>query len=606
MTLAIHLLGTPSVQRNGVPARPPRGRKPWALLAYFLLAERPLTRREAAGLLFAEADDPLGALRWNLAALRRLLGDPQLLRGELLELRLPPATYVDVHVLARGSFAEGLNVPGLGRDLLEAMDFPTAPAFELWLLTQRRRLAAAAEAALREAALARLAAGRADDAVSLATRLVALNPYEENFHELLIRAHVASDDRAAAQEQLRRCAELFRRELGAEPGPALREAARAPGFPAPPVPSGSTAARAQLDAGEAAVASGALDPGLRSLRGAAAAAERAGDLVLKAQALTALGHALVHAARGRDEEGAAALHEAIAIADATRDPDIGAAARRELSFVEVFRGRYERALRWLDGAAALGAGDDAVRAGIQSLFGICSTDLGRHPEAIERLRSAAALAEAAGEPHELALALGFLGRARLLAGEDGPARSDLERSMEIARMAWTAFLPLPEAFLAEIELRAGDVDAARERFEHAFALSVELNDPCWEGIAGRGIGLCEAAEGRFDRAIERLDDASTRCVRLPDAYLWVKGYCLDALCSIGIERGAPGVSDWVAELERVAGRAGMKELLARAHLHRAALGDPSALEAARLIAAEIAGGPLPGLLATALEKRPAG
>ena len=63
----IRLLGPPAIERDGVPATPPRGRKAWALLAYLLLAERPPGRRHLAELLFDEADDPLGALRWTLA-----------------------------------------------------------------------------------------------------------------------------------------------------------------------------------------------------------------------------------------------------------------------------------------------------------------------------------------------------------------------------------------------------------------------------------------------------------------------------------------------------------------------------------------------------------
>jgi hypothetical protein len=66
----ICLLGPPAIQRDGRPARPPRGRKAWALLAYLLLADRPPSRRHLAELLFADADDPLGALRWSLAELR--------------------------------------------------------------------------------------------------------------------------------------------------------------------------------------------------------------------------------------------------------------------------------------------------------------------------------------------------------------------------------------------------------------------------------------------------------------------------------------------------------------------------------------------------------
>ena len=73
--LEIHLLGQPRVTRDGEAAPNPRGHKVWGLLAYLLRTDRPPSRAELVSLLFGEADDPLAALRWNLSALRRLLGD---------------------------------------------------------------------------------------------------------------------------------------------------------------------------------------------------------------------------------------------------------------------------------------------------------------------------------------------------------------------------------------------------------------------------------------------------------------------------------------------------------------------------------------------------
>lgn len=108
-----------------------------------------------ARLLFSEADDPLGALRWNLAQLRRLLGEREALQGEQVRLRLPRDTFVDVWTVTRGTWLEGARVGGLGRDLLEGMDFASSPAFESWLLSERRHVEASSEAILREAALAR-------------------------------------------------------------------------------------------------------------------------------------------------------------------------------------------------------------------------------------------------------------------------------------------------------------------------------------------------------------------------------------------------------------------------------------------------------------------
>ena len=83
----MRLLGTPSIEVDGELARPPRGRKSWALLAYLLLADRPPSRTHLASLLFAEADDPLGALRWSLAELRRSLRPYAEIAGDPLTIR---------------------------------------------------------------------------------------------------------------------------------------------------------------------------------------------------------------------------------------------------------------------------------------------------------------------------------------------------------------------------------------------------------------------------------------------------------------------------------------------------------------------------------------
>lgn len=70
-----------------------RGHQSWAVLARVLLSERPLHRRQLAAELFSDTADPLGALRWCLAALRLSLGRETLL-GDLIEARLPPGTNV--------------------------------------------------------------------------------------------------------------------------------------------------------------------------------------------------------------------------------------------------------------------------------------------------------------------------------------------------------------------------------------------------------------------------------------------------------------------------------------------------------------------------------
>jgi len=82
-----------------------------------------------------------------------------------------------------------------------------------------------------------------------------------------------------------------------------------------------------------------------------------------------------------------------------------------------------------------------------------------------------------------------------------------------------------------------------------------------------------------------LTDARARCTRVAHPYQWIHGWVLDGMCSIGHrdERAA----GWIDELESLASRTGMRELLLRAYLHRAHRGDALARDAATLLGPEI-------------------
>jgi hypothetical protein len=271
------------------------------------------TRAAAGALLGAGGVAALGLLpgagwEWTLA--------PQLLVGGSDD----SAWNSDVahRLAARG--CDVLEIPGcrdldpaglsqLSAELLAGMTFSGCDAFESWLLVERRRLAAAAEATIHEAAMARLGAGRPLEAIRFAARVVELNPFEESHHTLLVRSLAASGDRVAALAAAESCGDLFRRELGAGPSPAVREAVNAPAEAASaPRLTGVAAARAQLQAGKAAIVAGAVDAGLDCLRRAVHESRFAGDDDLIVAALTELGGALVHSVRGRDNEGAVVLH----------------------------------------------------------------------------------------------------------------------------------------------------------------------------------------------------------------------------------------------------------------------------------------------------------
>lgn len=606
VALSVHLLGSPRITRGGEAVPGPRGYKAWGLLAYVLLVESPPSRSHLAGLLFAEADDPLAALRWNLTALRRLLPRAEL-EGDPLRVSLPPGSFVDVAALTSGASVASIVLADVERELLEGMVFRSSPAFEIWLETERRHMGAAAEAILREAALARLGEGDAGGAADLAGRLVRLNPFDENFQTLLVRSLAAAGDGVGAARQVVRCTELFRRELGTEPSRALATAAQTvTAAPTAGPMAGAAGARAQLEAGEAATRAGALEAGLQCLRRAVSDARGAGDHRLQAQALVALGYALVHAARGRDEEAAAALHEALTIAEATGMAVCASTACRELGFVEFLQGRYGRAKAWLRRSAQFAAEDVAEQGRIACILGSVLTDTAEYGPAIERLGEALALSRGAGDGRQAAYTLSMLGRAHLLRDELGIAEAVLEESLEATRREnWTALTPWPASLLADVQLAQGDIEGAAERYEHAFALGCQLCDPCWEGIAARGLGRVAAVRGHQKQALEWFMEARTRGARLPDAYRWLDGYILDALCEFAVTNAMNETRGWIQELTALGARSGMRELAVRGYVHRARLGDDSALAAARMLAAGIDNPALDELLlsqaATALD-----
>jgi hypothetical protein len=390
-----------------------------------------------------------------------------------------------------------------------------------------------------------------------------------------------------AARQASACRQLFMRELGVHPGAALDAAMKTTtASPTTRPATGRLAAIAQMEAGEAAIGAGVLEAGLQCLRRAVVEADATGDAVLRTRARVALGGALVHAARGRDEEGAAALHEALAIGAVACAPH-AAAASRELGYVEFLRGRYARSVVLLHQAAALAGDDRAEQARIAIVHGAVLSDTARYPEAITLLRQAIRQLETQGDKKQQAYALSMLGRALLLQGDLPQAARMLDASIAFAQQLWTAFLPWPQSLRAEIDLRNGEVDSAAEHFEYAFALGCQLGDPCWEGIAGRGRGCIAIACGDASGALEILLDAMARSSRWPDGYLWTKAYVLDALCGLATAQKLPEATLWIDELQDIAARSGMRELTVRALVHRASLGDLCSAQAATLLADEI-------------------
>ncbi|OHV41507.1 MULTISPECIES: AfsR/SARP family transcriptional regulator [Pseudofrankia] len=597
-TLHIRLIGQPVIERGGRTVLPPRGRRAWALLGYLLLAERPPGRRHLADLLFGTAEDPLGALRWSLSELRRALGQSDAFQGNPISTQLTGRVSVDVDLLAAEP-ADPAVLLELGGELLENVELQDRPAFQAWLLAERHRVVARHEALLRSVASARLADGLGEEAVRYASAAVARNPLVEGNHELLVRGLVAIGSHAAARRQADACEALLRRELGSEPSPALR-AALAPAVVAPAVslalPRGShrTAAVSLLRAGQAAASAGAVATGLGHLRQAAAEAALGRDRALRAQVLTALGTAL-----HRADKAVAALREAAELAEVSGDRSTASAAYRELGLIDVRAGLNASARTWLASAREL-AETDAERAAVLGLLGWAATELADYRAAFACLDESLELARSAGDSRQQAWTCAYLGRVHLLRADGAEAAATLARSLELVReQRWIPFLPFPLALRAEVDLRAGEVDRAADGFEQAWLTASQTGDPCWQELAARGLGLVFAGVG--DEAAARAWFHQAARLHQPrDSSLWVHGLALNATIADALLRcDEPRAARLTHELAELARGAGMRELLAYAHLHRYRLGDSAALPEARRLAAEIDNPALTAQLTTA-------
>ena len=583
MTRRVRLLGPPRIEEDGPPCPPPRGLKSWAVLARVALAGRPVGRRELAGELFGEADDPLGALRWCLADLRRGLGLPSLLCGDPLGLS-PGELWVDVRALEDGS----LPAEDIGGDLLEGIELRNCPGFDTWLLLARLDCAARSRQELRRQALSRLAGGEAEAAMAAAGRAAGLDPLDEGAQELFLRVLVAVGRGGLASAHLASCEALFARE-GLITSAALRSAARDPGLAARPRVRAGVVAASLLRAGTAALDAGAVDAGVETLRRAAAEAGQAADPGLHAEVQRALGSALVHAVRGSDGEGAVVLHRALLAARAADRPALVADILRELAFVDVQAGRHTSADRALCEASQQACGDPALRAGILAIRGMNQADRGRHGEAAELLTESAGLAREAGSARQEAWSQGILARSLLLAGQVQPAQEAAERSMAVARsQRWNAFLPLPQVLHAQCLAEAGCWHEASEDAEHAFALACELGDPCWEGMAARALGLQALHGGDPAAARAWLADARRRCDRVPDRYVWVSTYIGLAQLETAAHENIDLVAPAAARLYEDAVRGDLPEFLAWALVYQAESGDHAKAALARRAAGGIA------------------
>ena len=240
----LDLMGPPLLRRDHHAVRLGR-KKALGLLAYLAFGKRQVSRDTLAALFWPDHDQrqARGSLRRLLSELRREL-DEALIPTE--EERVGPLNLELIHVdieefqalLARARAPGRKALPGSGGDsrklleqaaglyrgeFLAGFSLGECGTFSDWQFLQ-------AEYLRRElcAALARLAelseqAGKCNEGIAFARRLVSEDPLNEEAHCALMRLYAAGGRREEALHQYRACAQVLDKELQLEPEEATTE-----------------------------------------------------------------------------------------------------------------------------------------------------------------------------------------------------------------------------------------------------------------------------------------------------------------------------------------------------------------------------------------------
>lgn len=237
--LRLTLLGESSITLDGAPVDLPLA-KAQGLLFYLAVTGRTIPRSALVDLFWSELapEDARRNLRVALTKLRQVLGDHLQVTRTALALEPASAYWLDVkEFIERTQVADHstdapLSTAQAGEltaalalyqgDFLADFAVANAPLFDEWVLLERERLH---RLALQTGAclLRHYAASReALAGVTLARRLLALEPWHESLHRWLMQLLAQSGQRTAALQQYEICRRTLAAELGVEPEAATR------------------------------------------------------------------------------------------------------------------------------------------------------------------------------------------------------------------------------------------------------------------------------------------------------------------------------------------------------------------------------------------------
>jgi DNA-binding SARP family transcriptional activator len=221
--LQLRLLGPLRVTRGAAAIALPASRKVRALLGYLAMTAQPVPRSQLCDLLWDGPNDPRGELRWCLSRIRAVIDAPPCssrveTQDDSLRLRLDDACLdaAEVTAAVQGGL-EHLPQDELHRlaglfagEFLEGLDADRMPAFNTWLLAQRRHLRG-----LRVALLEQIVARGTDNASATLPWLEQwqqLMPFDLRVHEKLLQTLARQGRFAEGEAHLQATVRLFESE----------------------------------------------------------------------------------------------------------------------------------------------------------------------------------------------------------------------------------------------------------------------------------------------------------------------------------------------------------------------------------------------------------
>ncbi len=225
--LQIQLLGRPQLISHNEPVKEISSAKSLALLYYLACRGRSQSRLALGGLLWPDKSDSEARmnLRQALYQLRQVLPDHiQATRQDVLLVQTKNLV-VDVHLF------EAALKPGLAGDMeqlqtavdqyqgdfLSGFFLSDAPEFEEWQLMERERLRSLAIQAMHQLAAYYVQKHIVGSGLLVTRRLIDIEPWREESHQLLMRLLAWDGQVSAALAQYEQCRQLLADELGVEP-----------------------------------------------------------------------------------------------------------------------------------------------------------------------------------------------------------------------------------------------------------------------------------------------------------------------------------------------------------------------------------------------------